>query len=89
MIKAKLHNGINGKVYFVLGITDENIAKLRSGDPHMLDMSAFGFKPGEPHNIMLIWGESYDDIAKQISKMKPLDVGIELPPADPKVGKTN
>jgi hypothetical protein len=79
MIKAKLRNTKNGRTYFLLGITDDNIARLKEHKPIGIDMSAFDFKPGEPNNVILMWGESLDALQQEMNQIETFENGLVFP----------
>lgn len=80
MIKAKTVNPLNGKTYFIIGITDVEVARLRNGQPAGLMMEAFGFDPGTgPDTIIVMYGESHDALRKEIAGIEPHELGLIFP----------
>lgn len=86
MIKAKLTNKLNGRNYFILGITDIEIANLKDGDPHGLIMSAFGYDV-EPcaDVIVLVYAPTYKEVHDRINNVTASPHGLSFPgPKGPK-----
>jgi len=87
VIKAKLTNELNGRNYFILGITDIEIAKLKDGDPHGLIMSAFGYDVEScPDTIVLVYAPTYKEVQERIGNVQAFPHGLSFPgPKGPKI----
>lgn len=92
MIKARAENPLNGRTYFIIGITDADFETMKAGRPAGLLMESFKFAPGTgPHTIVLLYGETYDKLREEIGKVRAHPDGIIFPTLEPVVleGLTN
>jgi hypothetical protein len=70
MIRARLSNGS-----FLLGLDAENIRRLTSGKPILVDL----FGMGGTDRFMITYGETLDDIKAELEAA----TGKPLPPSNP------
>ncbi len=70
MIQARLSNGT-----FILGVDAENIRRLTAGLPIVVDFAKLGGRD----RFMMVYGETYDAIVKELEESS----GHKLPPAKP------
>ncbi len=68
MIKAA-GRGKKGNLV-ILGLSDRNLEKLRAGLPILVDLNELG-STGE---LMIMWGPTEDDIARQLASVAKLPV---------------
>lgn len=59
MIKAKF-----GDTGLLIGLSEENVKRLKAGQPIAFDMSAVGLPPGR---CVIIYGQTEDRIAKDLA----------------------
>jgi hypothetical protein len=79
MIKAKVTNPVNGRTYFVLGLSDIEIKRLKEGDPLGVIMSELGFDEG-PDCVLLVHGATYAEVKERIGGITPHSQGLTLQP---------
>jgi hypothetical protein len=80
MVKAGA-NGADGKRIVILGITEENVRRLRDGKP----IHVHGDEVGAPDvTIFIMYGKDNKDVARQLE-----ETGFRLPPDPPKQGPSS
>jgi hypothetical protein len=72
MIKARSGNLV------VFGLEAKNIERLKAGDPMLIKMSEVG-KAGPDDVIVILYGDTQDDIIAEIEKK----LGLKMPKIDP------
>jgi hypothetical protein len=55
----------NGQRFVLLGLSDDNVKRLREGKP----IHVFGAELGADHDIIIAWGPTEDAIAADLSKL--------------------
>lgn len=78
MIKAKLENGQNGRVYFVFGFSDHEIEQLKRGELLGFQMEQFGFA-GPPHVVVMMHNHTYEGVKADIAKIEIIETGLVFP----------
>jgi hypothetical protein len=78
-VKAKVRNPANGRTYLLLGITEENIKRMRAGEPIGLDLHALQMQ-NQVDNVFLIYGADVEDLHRQMKGMDFSSIGVTLPP---------
>ncbi len=78
-VKAKVRNPVNGRTYLLLGLTNENITRLKGGEPIGLDLHALQMQ-NQVDNVFLIYGADVEDVQRQMKAMDFSSIGVSLPP---------
>lgn len=78
MIKARVTNTVNGNVYLILGLTNENLQRLEANDPIGIIPRELGFTE-VPDTIVILRGRNQADVAEQIARLTFTEQGIVFP----------